>query len=335
MSNSKKDKWIVVTTINNPTSAINKISEIVAKGDWRCVVVGDKKTPAGWSAPGIDYLSYDEQILKFGRLAELLPANHYCRKNLGYIYAMRNGAEVILETDDDNIPYESFGYDISEEVQGEVVTGHKWANVYKHFTERLIWPRGNPLDTIHDAGTVSGLQSCRAPLQQFLADGDPDVDAIYRLVFKEPLIFEQRSSIFLKEGTWCSFNSQNTLFQKEVFPLLYLPCHVSFRMTDIWRSFVAQLGLWSINSQLVFRSATVVQERNEHNLMRDFADEVDGYLHNDRIVDCLTSVLDAHRGKPLPEVVRAAWVSLRDIGILKDVELNIYDAWAEQCRGMS
>jgi len=326
------NKWIVVTTINRPTKAIQKIAEIVATDGWRCVVVGDKKTPADWSVPGIDYLSYDEQLRMFGRLAELLPANHYCRKNLGYLFAMRRGAEAILETDDDNIPDGSFGKDIGAYVEGELVAEAKWANIYKHFSTRQIWPRGNPLDTIHEAGNVVSARATNAPLQQFLADGDPDVDAVYRLLFKEPLYFDKRAPLFLKEGTWCSFNSQNTLFFREAFPLLYLPCHVSFRMTDIWRSFVAQLGLWSAGHQLVFRNATVVQERNEHNLMRDFSDEVDGYLNNARIVNRLTEMLDSHRGQPLHDVVRAAWVSLQDIGILKDLELEIYDAWSAQCR---
>ena len=326
------NKWIVVTTINGPTKAIQKISEIVASDGWRCIVIGDKKTPIGWSAPGIDYLSYEDQLGMFGDLAALLPINHYCRKNLGYLYAIRKGAEAILETDDDNIPDECFGKDIAAEVNGEAVGGVKWVNIYKHFTQRLIWPRGNPLDTIHDSGEVTRSRLARAPLQQFLADGDPDVDAVYRLLFKESLHFDKREPLFLNEGTWCSFNSQNTLFLKEVFPLLYLPCYVSFRMTDIWRSFVAQLGLWSAGNQLVFRSATVVQERNEHNLMRDFADEVDGYLNNDRIINCLTALLDSNRGLPLQDVVRAAWVALRDMGILKDIELKIYDAWVAEYR---
>jgi hypothetical protein len=245
---------------------------------------------------------------------------------------MRNGAEAILETDDDNIPAQNFGREISSEVNGEAIGGAKWVNIYKYFTQRLIWPRGNPLDTIHNAGEATGSFVGRAPLQQFLADGDPDVDAIYRLLFKEPLHFDKRAPLFLNEGTWCSFNSQNTLFFKEVFPLLYLPCHVSFRMTDIWRSFVAQLGLWSAGNQLVFRSSTVLQERNEHNLMHDFSDEVDGYLNNDRIANRLAELLESHRGKPLHDVARAAWVSLRDIGILKDVELDIYDAWSAASR---
>ncbi len=54
-------------------------------------------------------------------------------------------------------------------------------------------------------------------------------------------------------------------------------------MTDIWRSFVAQRIMWTNRWCLMFHSATVYQERNEHDLMIDFRDEIPGYLNNDRI----------------------------------------------------
>ena len=37
-------------------------------------------------------------------IANLLPKNHYTRKNLGYLYAIKNGADAIIDTDDDNFP---------------------------------------------------------------------------------------------------------------------------------------------------------------------------------------------------------------------------------------
>ena len=58
-------------------------------------------------------------------------------------------------------------------------------------------------------------------------------------------------------------------------------------MTDIWRSFIAQRCLWEIDCGLVFHAPEVVQDRNSHDLMRDFRDEVPGYLHNRRLVECL------------------------------------------------
>lgn len=58
-------------------------------------------------------------------------------------------------------------------------------------------------------------------------------------------------------------------------------------MTDIWRSFVAQRIAWENDWAILFHEATVWQERNEHNLMKDFTDEVSGYLHNEPIGDAL------------------------------------------------
>lgn len=321
-------KWIVITTINSPTKAIRRISEMTKLG-WRCVVVGDRKTPADWSSPGINYFSYEQQLKNFGDLARDIPANHYCRKNLGYLYAIQQGADVILETDDDNIPGQYFGVDISREVTGQSVGGTRWSNVYKHFSDQLIWPRGNPLDTIHEGGHLTEeVVTESTPIQQFLADGDPDVDAIYRLLFKQPLIFKQRAPVLLENGTWCSFNSQNTLFFKEAFPALYLPCHVSFRMTDIWRSFVAQAGLWRQDKKIAFRAATVVQERNEHNLMRDFSDEVVGYLRNEEIVTALEKI----ETMPLDKFVLTAWKELHHIGVAINEEVRLVDAWMKEVR---
>lgn len=323
------NKWIVLTTINPPTKAIGKISAMTVRG-WRCVVVGDNKTPADWSAEGVDYLSIAQQHELYGELSSEIPANHYCRKNLGYLYAIEKGAEVILETDDDNIPLEEFGARIDRCVEGDLVGGSRWVNVYRHFTDRLIWPRGNPLDTIHQAGALLGQEAETrhdCPVQQFLADGDPDVDAIYRLLFKEPLYFNKRAPVVLDKGSWCAFNSQNTLFFKDAFPLLYLPCHVSFRMTDIWRSFVAQAALWQQGKRLAFLPATVVQERNEHNLMRDFRDEVDGYLRNDEIALALAQLTPTSS----VEFVLSAWEALHAIGVAKDVEIHLVRSWMARC----
>jgi hypothetical protein len=33
---------------------------------------------------------------------------HYVQNNLGYLIAMQQGAEIFVETNDDNLPYESF-----------------------------------------------------------------------------------------------------------------------------------------------------------------------------------------------------------------------------------
>ncbi|VDM75263.1 unnamed protein product [Strongylus vulgaris] len=39
------------------------------------------------------------------RLLSVSPENSYTRKNIGYLYAIKNGAKWIYDTDDDNKPY--------------------------------------------------------------------------------------------------------------------------------------------------------------------------------------------------------------------------------------
>ena len=57
--------------------------------------------------------------------------------------------------------------------------------------------------------------------------------------------------------TWCPFNSQNTAWWRDAVPLLYLPAYCSFRMTDIWRSFVAQRIAWENGWRLLFHEPTI------------------------------------------------------------------------------
>lgn len=325
------NKWFVVTTINPPGETIHALSALCLEQGWRCVVVGDRKTPPAWGAPLIDFLSVETQHSLYPRLAALMPYNHYCRKNLGYLYAANAGADIIYETDDDNIPLPAFGKNITFTVDGRLVGGVDWVNAYAYFTEALIWPRGNPLDSIHDAGKIiADSYSAQCPVQQFLADGDPDVDAIYRLLFKRELSFDKGEPLILAKGTLCSFNSQNTLFFKGYFPLMYLPCHVSFRMTDIWRSLVAQAVLWSTDRHLSFAGATVVHRRNEHNLMGDFSEELPGYLDNRNIGRILRKeFLKWPEDLPIKERVILAWAALQGSGFIREEEMELVKIWMD------
>ena len=95
-------KFIVITSIFKPTEAIEAFSKL---SDYHLVVVGDKKTPADWHYDNCTYLNVDAQIALSSSLANAIPFNHYGRKMIGYVYAMQQGADIIIDTDDDNIPY--------------------------------------------------------------------------------------------------------------------------------------------------------------------------------------------------------------------------------------
>ena len=62
-----------------------------------------------------------------------------------------------------------------------------------------------------------------------------------------------------------------------------MPVHTPPRMPDIWRGYVAMRCLWAMDKGFVFHAPEVFQERNEHDLMKDFRDEMDGYPVYERL----------------------------------------------------
>ena len=323
-------RWVVMTTIHPPNDALDAVLDHMGE-EWSIVVVGDDKTPDDWAQAPVHYLSMARQQELFGEFAARAPANHYCRKNFGYLYAIMHGARCIFETDDDTYPYADFWGRISPRVTGRRAGGATWLNVYAHFSEDLIWPRGLPLDAIHDAGRVyDEAATSECAIQQYLVDSDPDVDAIYRLLFPgRALKFDSHATpVILEEGAWVPFNSQNTLFFRDAFSLLYLPHYVSFRMTDIWRAFVAQAALWNHGGHLAFHTASARQLRNAHDLMQDFAQEVPGYLHNRAIaahLDTQRHTLGVDMG--MAETARRLWHLLLEKGYLQAEEAPLIDMW--------
>ncbi|SDN14166.1 Protein of unknown function, DUF288 [Methylobacterium phyllostachyos] len=322
---------VVITTINSPTRAIVEIARDAPQLNAQFVIVGDSKSPAGFHQDGALYLDLEAQRHSGFRYGAVAPAKHYARKNVGYLRAIADGATVLIETDDDNIPRPEFWAPRSATVKARIHEAAEWTNVYAWFSGQPIWPRGLPLDKVRVSppaiDTLSEVE-VYCPIQQGLADENPDVDAIYRLVLPLPLDFEQREPVALRHS-WCPFNSQNTTFFKPAFPLLYLPYYCSFRMTDIWRSFVAQRIAYANDWGVLFHSATVFQERNEHDLMRDFEEEIPGYLHNTRIRNTLCG-LDIPIGEAeIPAAMRLCYQALIDIGVVGAEEMGLLEAWLE------
>src|SRR4051812_19635532 len=233
------NKFIVITSIFNPTEAVVSFSQ---NKEYQLVVAGDKKTPASWSCENVKYLSVDDQQKIGTHLSKVLPYNHYCRKLMGYLDCIHRGAEYIVDTDDDNIPKDNWLFPAFEGTFDYIPENKGFVNVYQLYTDQKIWPRGLPLQLIakqFDLEKDMSSAQTKIGIWQGLADEDPDVDAIYRLTSDTPCYFNQRAPLVLGKGTVSPFNSQNTMYREELFPLLYLPTYVTFRFTDILRGLVA------------------------------------------------------------------------------------------------
>jgi len=320
---------LVVTSIAAPNAALKSLADGAQANGWPFYIVGDISSPVEFSLPGAKFLNVAEQVATGFATARLCPTRHYARKNVGYLLAMREGAEIIVETDDDNLPRDSF-WKPREFSQRTRVARDGWTNVYRYFSDAPIWPRGLPLDAIHielaDFGALPEAE-LYCPIQQAFADENPDVDAIYRLTLPLPVTFRKARQVAIAAGAWCPFNSQNTTWAREVFPLLYLPAYCSFRMTDIWRSFVAQRIAHANGWPILFTEPTVVQERNAHNLMRDFEDEIPGYLHNRRICETLAATDIMPGAAKLGDNLHRCYESLAAHGFIDGRELPLIEAW--------
>jgi hypothetical protein len=320
-------KYIVITSIFKPTPAVSRFAEL---SDYRTLVVGDKKSPAVYEADNVKYLSISDQAGLSSELEKILPFNHYCRKNIGYIFAINEGAKIIIDTDDDNIPYSNWKFPSFNNTYDTIIENKGFINTYQYFTKHHIWPRGFPLNLILEQRNLIeeikiSNEFIPVGVWQGLADEDPDVDAIYRLSNNTPCYFEKRDPIVLKKGTISPFNSQNTAFRQELFPLLYLPSTVTFRFTDILRGLIAQPIMWACNYYLGFTEATVKQERNMHDYMSDFESEIPCYLHSEKVINLVSNNISSNY--TIYENLFLAYEALHKEQIVLHEELERVDAW--------
>ncbi|MET0393553.1 MAG: STELLO glycosyltransferase family protein [Chitinophagaceae bacterium] len=322
-------KFIVITSIFPPTVAVEAFAGLE---EYQLIVVGDKKTPAGWQAANCTYLDVEAQLQLSSSLARAIPFNHYGRKMMGYVYALQQGADVIIDTDDDNIPYDGWQFPSFDGRFRSTLPGLGWVNVYHHYSEQPIWPRGLPLRHINDSRDKLQWQETETDqsigIWQGLADEDPDVDAIYRLTSNTPCIFRKKEPIVLEKGTVCPFNSQNTAIRRELFPLLFLPSFVTFRFTDILRGIIAQPVLWQQGYKLGFTEATVVQKRNEHDYFKDFESEVPMYLHTEK---ALEAVIAATGPGSVKDNLYNAYEALLAINVVEPREMTVLNEWLKHC----
>ena len=314
---------VIITTIQPVTDSVRKFSGLLP--ECPIVLIGDRKSPPIADSNNIRFIPLEDQGKLGFSLAGLLPVNHYVRKNIGYLYSSREYPGCVYDTDDDNTPYDDWAFPGFQQDSIDTVTGEKLYNAYKRFTEEHVWPRGFPLTRLSSqADTSTAPETLHIGAWQGLADLDPDVDAIHRLVFNQEITFTKQTPVALSKGCYCPFNSQNTLWNREMLVYAYLPATVSFRFTDILRGYIAQRCFWEHNRHLGFTSATVYQERNAHDLLLDLESEIPVYLQAEKVIE----LLDAAALRDDPEFnLTVLYKALYNAGIVLEQELDLVSAW--------
>ena len=355
------ERWAVMTTIFEVSDAVRRQ---VRLRNWCLVVVADKRSPktynTGWM-PGegneaVVYLTPDDQMVMKNEFTDALPWNHFGRKNVGYLYAIIHGAKVIYDFDDDNLlkfwipgaappgaPSLDAAITDNEEQSIDVLEpkDHNWPtyNPYPVLGAPTLpsWPRGLPLDDIKVPNCSNTplhnvtLKASSIAVLQSLAEYEPDVDAIYRLTMPIPFFFnrpKEDKHLMVPKGTLTPYNAQATLHFRAGFFGLFLPITVSGRVTDIWRSFIAQRLFWDVGLQIGFIARPiVVQDRNVHTNIADLAAEWDLYVKGKQLMTFLENWKG--KGRTIVERTEELWIALYERQFIELQDVEIVQMWLQ------
>lgn len=273
--------YIATTTINPPTKAL----KLFAK-DKRCkVIVALDKKSKKFNLKNTIVLSTKYQEKKWPKLSKLVGWNCIQRRNFAILEAYERGAEVIALIDDDNIPYSNWFKNIfiNKDLKcSEIKSNKPIFDPVGYTNHSNLWHRGMPLEYVNGRN-YSKLKKVKinADVQANFWNGDPDIDAVCRMIFKPECNFKKKVFPFFTKKI-SIFNSQNTLISRKVVKDYFLYPHIG-RMDDIWASFYVT----SKNYKVVYNEPTVYQQRNVHNLIKDFKDEYIGYVNSSNLVEKL------------------------------------------------
>lgn len=378
-------KWVVMTTVFAPgTLVLDQLNRLPSDW-CTVIVADKRTPSWPPVDGRITLLTASDQLWLPYATVKHLPWNHFGRKNLGYLFAIAHGARWIYDTDDDNLlkplpPADTDGgdrYDIDTGVLeaaahtfqsatpvvcGDSVRALRVFNPYPLFGAAGAWPRGLPLDAVVPTTTgcnATGVAAAvelqqphtagRIVIWQSLADMNPDVDAIFRLTRPPQFSFASTGGRMLAavpaEGLYAPFNAQATLFHHDAFWSLLLPTTVHSRVSDIWRSYIAQRVMRDHGQRLAFTSPRVWQNRTQHDFLRDFDSEHDLYLK----AGALLALLDGlHPPAPLTAATgnrdaAAGWtyfgtnsiaahfealmIDLFEHGVVEEADVLLAQAW--------
>ena len=273
--------YIATTTINKPTKAL----KLFAKNkNCKLIVALDKKSKK-FDLKNSIVLSTKYQEKKWPKLSKLVGWNCIQRRNFAILEAFERGAEVIALIDDDNIPYSNWFKNIYINRQikcKEIKTNKKIFDPVGYTNHPNLWHRGLPLELVNNRKYKADKKKLIKPdIQANFWNGDPDIDAVCRMIFKPECSFKKNLFPFFSKKI-SPFNSQNTLIARKVIKDYFLFPHIG-RMDDIWASFYVTSKKYSV----LYNEPTVYQQRNVHNLIKDFKDEYIGYVNSLKLVESL------------------------------------------------
>lgn len=315
---------LVFTTINVPYLVNDYVKNFIDFGhkpeEVEIIIIGDLKTPdkivpfieevnkSGFSIKYFDVLSQEKWLDRFPDFKKIVPYNSDNRRNVGYLMAVENGAEIIILVDDDNYPTNDVDYLKEHSIVGQniefdaISDESKWFNICSMIEfnpKRKVYPRGYPYAKRFLDGKIKLTKKTgRVIINEGLWTCDPDIDSITRLTEDVKGVEVFSESIILDIGTFSPINSQNTAFYRDALPCAYFVLMggninglVIERYGDIWFGYFAKKVIDHMGGFVRFGSPVALHKRNSHNILKDLKQEFWAIQFSEYLVEFIENVI--------------------------------------------
>jgi hypothetical protein len=322
------------------------------------VIVADRGAPATYTVQrelnNSVYLDANKQakLAEAFPFIESLPWKHLSRKNVGYLYAILHGAQEVFDFDDDVVlitkkhhlatipnPESSGAPPVISVSQPTAAYMHLVLNPFPLLgaDSTYAWPRGFPIDRVKENSSsaaeptpmaTTDIHTHEIAIMQFIANNDPDTDAIYRLTQPLPFNFPIRGPVpvLVPRGVYAPYNSQATLHTHTALWSLLLPTTVHSSVSDIWRAYAAQRVLQYVTrGRLVYMPPIVAHYHEIHNHLADFASEEPLYTQALPLIHLLSQWQCSL--PTLPGRIEALWVLLFERGYVAEGDVKLVQQW--------
>lgn len=326
------------------TIYVPKVLELYREFDpyIKFIVVGDRKTPHKETRAFIENLDNavyidDKEQEKLGyECSEIIGWNKIMRRNIALLEAIKDGADIIITIDDDNIPlhhnyFNEFKSILTSSFSGLMAnTEYNWFNIGE-FMKPSIYHRGFPYDFRHMDLKIkmSPVNKKKVGVAAGLWLGDPDIDAMERIT-NQPIVNQisevLSSGIIVDNSCFTPFNSQNTAYLADLAPLMMVLVGVG-RFDDIWASYIAERIMLDTDYHVHYGRPFVWQERNPHNQWKNLKDEIFGMEFTIRFCKDLLSI-NLTEGSVLDKL-RDLYENLKNLDYLPQVVYKLGTAWCK------
>lgn len=269
-------------------------------------IAGDRKSPANCveianefrkDAINVEFMDISYQIDYLNRFPDfgaIIPENSDNRRNVAYLRALEEGADIVISVDDDNFPDPEIDFvgehlHVGQEVILPEAVGHnRWYNLCDLLEPKItgLYPRGFPYWARHkDTGRIKGTAKGRLGINVGLWKGDPDTDAIGRLYSSPHIEGSKKNAVMLSKGVRSPINTQNTALSRQAMSSYYYVCMGDKlrgmrldRFGDIFSGYFAQVCADAVGERIRIGSPIADHRRNQHNLLVDLYNELAGIM---------------------------------------------------------